>query len=353
MKKLNIGLTFFYYLTVFFGACPFVYDSKAQVLRISIIRSAVGVVFYGAAMFAMFPLGFLAINSLRQSEFLAKDFATIIGMSSEYAKNFVNIISLIFFIKNRNGFLEVFNRILDVDEEIGQNGISSESENWFTFTVGFKVGIASFIYCLHFVWFFLGFKDLNLLLILVMWSHNAAFLFQLFTICYFNLAVASISKCWKIMNIRLLDIYRQYKTLKVSALSKEQCGFLSDQLDGTVIFYKKLYELHANLRGLYQIQITGWATTSFLNNVSISFMTYTLFFGEKFQWVFVTLLGGLALISFLDFFITWSICESNLDFYRDTMNILRMFSMLRSLDFRFDRTVECYLLKLKKIPYQI
>lgn len=344
MKKLtskrNKGLVFFYYFSIILGARPFIYDSKTHVLRISTVLSSIGILIYGAAIFSLIPLGLLSTRTMKQSEFLAKDLSTIIAIFSEYASNFFRMTSFILFIKNRKRFLRIFNEILAVDEEVSEIQRSSESENWLTFTVVVKIGVGLIICCLSFCWFLMGFSQLNLLITLLMWSYNTVFLFQIFTICYFNLAIASICKCWKVINVRLLNIYREYKTLKVCALSKEKCAFLCDHLDKSLVLYTKLFKMHENLRHLYEIQITGWAATSFFVNVSTGFIAYTLFFKENVQWTAIALSTSVSVISFLDFFITCYLCESSMKFYADTKNIFGMFNKLRSLDVRLDQTVE-------------
>lgn len=340
--KRNLGLVFFYYLSTLLGTCPFVYDFKARSIRISKLRSTIGIAFYGAAMVSMTPLILLSVNELNYSEFITKGFVTIILVLNEHAKTVSSIVSLTIFIWKQSGFVELFNEILAVDNELSESGVLLESEKWFNFMVTVKLGVNLVILIFDICWFSFnkGFNNMNSIIVLVVLCYFSIFVFHLFFVGYFNIAVAFISKLWKVTNIRLMRIFTEYKSLKVSGLNKEKCAFLSDELDELLVLYRKLFELHNNLRCLYQLQVTGWVVTNFFNNVSVAFTAYTYFFGDKFHWAPMAVFGGLTVACFLDSFITWCICESHLRFYRESKDILGIFSELRSLDVRFDETVE-------------
>lgn len=205
MEKLKVRssflLLFFYYFSTLVGTCPFIYDSKANAMRFSKIRSSIGIVLYGVSIGLLIPIRLHSANKIDYSKVLTKDFVSIVEGMNEYTKNIISIISLAIFIKNRNQFRQLFNGILALDKE----EISFESEKWFTSMVATKIGVGLVVWIFSFSWFFMNFKDLNLIIITLFWCHTSVFIFQLFSVNYFYMAVALISKSWKATNIRLTD----------------------------------------------------------------------------------------------------------------------------------------------------
>ncbi|KAL5273542.1 hypothetical protein ACFFRR_000341 [Megaselia abdita] len=364
MKKFRVdtnwAIALNFYMACVLGLCPLVYDRKRHVLRLSMTRSWLGLAIYGTAIALLIPLGYIASKRMEMVEMAIKDFASIIEAINGNIKVLSSIVSLVIFFKNRNNFAHCFNEILKLNRTTFKvYDKDAKIEKWFLWMILTKMAVGTLIAIVNTGMFFINFRKRSLIILGIFFCQCGTFAFQQFSVYFFYIAVGFVCKFYKMTNTQLFEVYEQYKTIskldKLKGMTKETCCVLSDRIDEIGTLYKDLFYLHNFLKQVYDVQVLSILTTSFCTNVSFSFATYTLFSGETINTKAITIYVGATVLSFIDTYLTSAVCAANAMFFKEAKHILGVFASIKSLDIRFDRTIERTTFQLEKhsISYQL
>lgn len=339
---INWVIGFMYYAAVFLGVCSLTYDRRSKVLIPSRTRTFLAAVIYGSAVVLAIPIGYMASKRIEMNDMLIKDFASIIQVINGIIRVFSSMVSIVVLLKNRDNFLRCFNHILKLKATAFKKK-EARIERWFFWMILTKVVVGNSAAIAIIVIFFMNFKKLSLIMLATFWSQMEVMIFQQFSMYCFYVAVGFICKYYKMTNYQLFEVYEQYKAAhrlgRLKGIAKETCGLLSDRVDQLSALYKELFDLHEFIKKVYEVPVLTSLLTSFCTNVSFSFATYTLIHGETVNCLAITIYLSTTVLSFIDTYLTASVCDAYGRFCMEAKNILGIFGNLESLDVRLDRTV--------------
>lgn len=306
----------------------------------------IGPLVYGSAILMNIPMSYLAAQTFERSELPQKDFVTILQGINEYAQVLATIVTVIVFIKNKTNLRPFFNAIVKLNWtffKIRDFSKDLEAEKWFLWMIILKLISGTLIGGSQIILFYLTFRNRNVLVYGWFWCHCCLILFQQYAVFYFYIAVGFVSKFFKLTNIRLEEIFAEYKSLVSSGKTRyakmEKCAEICDKIDDLAVYYNLLFEYQKFIKKEYEVQIVSSLLTGFFNNVSDVFASYTLFFGETLDWKTGLYYISVSILGYFDSFLTTCICECNINFSKDAVKVLETFNHLKSLDIRLDRTV--------------
>lgn len=333
---INWVIGFMYYVAGFLGVCTLTFDQKKRVLCESRARNLLRTVVYGAAIMLTIPLSYMASRRMEMNGTVIKDFASIIDVINGIIRVFSSTVSVVALLKNRHNIVKFFNNILKLNETMRKE---AKIEKWFHWMILTKVVVGNSAAIAITVIFFMNFNKFSLIILAAFWSQIEVLIFQQFSMYCFYIAVAFICKFYKMTNYQLFEVYAQYKAARRSGIAKEKCFLLSDRVDELAALYKELFDLHNFIKKVYEVSVLTSLVTSFCTNVSFSFATYTLVHRKSVNSTAVAIYLSTTVLSFIDTYLTASVCDAHGQFFREAKHILGIFGDTKSIDVRLDRTV--------------
>lgn len=338
-----IPVDLYYHVSVICGVCPYIYDRKNQVVRISSWLEMYSFLLHGSCISLIGPLSLMAYNNNDFGQF-SKDIYHILQAVNNIIKAISIGISMVLFYKNRFNFQKSSNEILRLNGlfKIEQGSEDEKTHFWLMRIVILKIGVTVILGAFHFVAFFQSYKILTWRILGIFICNVGMFTFQQYGMFYFFTAVGFICKFSKILNQKLSKIYKRYKTLTTigrKGINMDKCCQMSDWIDEISLMYKELYELHDFLMKVYDMQIISSMISGLLNNVSFWFATYSLHYAEPFDLITYLIYVAMTGCLYLDAYLMCAVCQKSSCLWREARSIFGKFTILKSVDYRFDRSV--------------
>lgn len=337
-----IPVDFYYHLSVIAGVCPFIYDRKNGVVRQSLFLEIYSSIVHGSCILLLVPFLILAHKN---NDLNRKGISQIVEVVNMVIKALSIALSMSLFNKNRLKFQRFSNEILRLNTTTFKVEPKSEDEKihfWLLKIVVLKIAVTAMLGFVHIGTFLNRFKVMSWQITGVFVCNTGMFMFQQYGIFYFYTAVGFVCKFYQMSNRQLLELCKNYEVLTIikrKASHLEKISQMIDRVDELSLLYKELYDLHDFLKNVYEIQVVSTMIVALLNNVTYWFGTYTTLSVEPFNVVAFVTHFALTLGMYLDAYLMFAVCEKGSRLWKAARDIFGRFNTLKSIDYRFDRSV--------------
>lgn len=330
-----IFLKYFFYASAVLGVFPFTVDWKERKVSESTALKIYSTLLHALAFISINPLCYQAIRLHYMDKFITKNFVNNLEVLNVEIRIVSGMVCLILYNQHYSRYASLINSILKLESQfkIKSTGKLTNVEKWFRIMVFLKMFIAGAIGWIHVIGFVQNMSKFNWILIAILYSSCLMTTFHLFTVFFFYLSVAVISKYYKITNTTLDEVFQHF------ILRKTSFSELTKKIEDISIKYKHLFELHSCLIKVYEIQIVSSLVMSFIGNVIAGFTAYTLIYNEDPKWFAFWTHFCLTIANYLDSYLTAVMCNKSYMLWKASTTLFSRFASFKSENIEFDRTV--------------